>query len=458
MVFKDVLQDSVKARERLAEPLRQSRESIGLGQRILVGLVILILAWGMVYYYYGVLIPIWTSPFERSNAAGGIWSDLYPRWVGTRELLRHHRNPYSAEVTAEIQRGFYGRQLNPSEDPSNPDHEIDREEFAYPVYVTFLLAPSLFFSFHTVGSVFTVVLLLITPASLWLWMWALKLRLRPLQVIVAMIAMMSSYPVIDGLRLQQLTLLVVALMAGAMAALAGGRYLLSGGLLGLAMIKPQLPILMVVLVMVWVLGDWRSRKFVAVAFGTVVAVFLIGAEIVLPGWVGLWRQAVNAYIAHHKQPLLVAIFHPRTATVIATTALIALLALFWHVRKNLPGSRPFNYAVVAALTLTLLILPNSGGYYNHVLLLPAALWMFFSGLQARGASALVRLTWLLSVIALIGQWIAALPLSLGVLFLHWHFERESTLIVAGPEILVYFFPILLGVFVLSAGPWAARRA
>jgi len=284
------------------------------------------------------------------------------------------------------------------------------------------------------------------------------LRLRPLQVIVAMIAMMSSYPVIDGLRLQQLTLLVVALMAGAMAALAGGRYLLSGGLLGLAMIKPQLPILMVVLVMVWVLGDWRSRKFVAVAFGTVVAVFLIGAEIVLPGWVGLWRQAVNAYIAHHKQPLLVAIFHPRTATVIATTALIALLALFWHVRKNLPGSRPFNYAVVAALTLTLLILPNSGGYYNHVLLLPAALWMFFSGLQARGASALVRLTWLLSVIALIGQWIAALPLSLGVLFLHWHFERESTLIVAGPEILVYFFPILLGVFVLSAGPWAARRA
>jgi hypothetical protein len=457
MVFKGVLQEPVKEKERVAEPL-SSRERIGLVRRILAALVVLTLAWGMVYYYYGVLIPIWTRPFEHTNAAGGIWSDLYPRWVGARELLQHHRNPYSAEVTAEIQRGFYGRQLNPSEDPSNPDHEIDREEFAYPVYVVFLLAPSLTFSFHTVGFVFTVVLLLITPASLCLWMRALKLRLRPLAGTLAMVAMMSSYPVIDGLHLQQLTLLVAALMAGAMAALAWGRYPIAGVLLGLAMIKPQLPILVVVLVMIWVFGDWRSRKFVAVAFGSVMAALLIGAEIVLPGWFGLWRQAVSAYVVHHKQPLLVAMFHPWTATLITTAALIALLCLFWQVRKDPPGSRPFNYAVVAALTLTLLVLPNAGGYYNQALLVPAALWMFFSGLQVRKASAVVRLTWVLSVTALAGQWIAALPVSFAVLFWHRHFERESTLFVTGPEILIYFFPILLGVFVLSAGPWAARRA
>ncbi|MGD1006096.1 MAG: hypothetical protein ABR980_02565, partial [Ignavibacteriaceae bacterium] len=33
-------------------------------------------------------------------------SDLYPRWLGSREALLHHRDPYGADVTREIQTGF----------------------------------------------------------------------------------------------------------------------------------------------------------------------------------------------------------------------------------------------------------------------------------------------------------------------------------------------------------------
>ena len=36
----------------------------------------------------------------------GNFSDLYPRWLGARELLKHGRNPYSAEITREIQQGY----------------------------------------------------------------------------------------------------------------------------------------------------------------------------------------------------------------------------------------------------------------------------------------------------------------------------------------------------------------
>src|SRR5580692_8091513 len=34
----------------------------------------------------------------------GNLSDLYPRWLGARELLLRHRNPYSDEITLEIQK------------------------------------------------------------------------------------------------------------------------------------------------------------------------------------------------------------------------------------------------------------------------------------------------------------------------------------------------------------------
>ncbi len=57
----------------------------------------------------------------------GIFSDFYPRWLGARELLLHHRNPYSPEVTRDIQIGYYGRPL----DPSRPGDPKDQMAFAY---------------------------------------------------------------------------------------------------------------------------------------------------------------------------------------------------------------------------------------------------------------------------------------------------------------------------------------
>ena len=37
--------------------------------------------------------------------------DLYSPWVGTRDLLLYDRNPYSPDVSHEIQMAFYGRIL-----------------------------------------------------------------------------------------------------------------------------------------------------------------------------------------------------------------------------------------------------------------------------------------------------------------------------------------------------------
>ena len=112
-----------------------------------LGLVLALVCAGSMWFYVSRILV----PYQRADAVAhqrprGNLSDLYPRWLGSRELLLHHRNPYSREVTREIQVGYYGREL----DASRPEDPIDQQGFAYPVYVAFLLAPSVGFPFERV--------------------------------------------------------------------------------------------------------------------------------------------------------------------------------------------------------------------------------------------------------------------------------------------------------------------
>src|SRR5262249_43830916 len=56
--------------------------------------------WG---YVERVLIPYQIAEAAAHGRPRGNASDLYPRWVGARELLIHGRDPYSPEVTRDIQ-------------------------------------------------------------------------------------------------------------------------------------------------------------------------------------------------------------------------------------------------------------------------------------------------------------------------------------------------------------------
>ena len=107
-------------------------------------LVAAVLAAGTWGYVYSVLIPARQADGVVEQRPRGNRSDLYPPWLGARELLLHGRDPYSAEVTAEIQLGFYGRTL----DPHNPADPSNEQRFAYPLYTVFLLAPTVFFPFE----------------------------------------------------------------------------------------------------------------------------------------------------------------------------------------------------------------------------------------------------------------------------------------------------------------------
>jgi len=437
----------------MERPLQPCLRRGGAVRQILLSVAALLLAFGMIYYYNSVLIPLRQRQFQVAGTAPGNWSDLYPRWLGARELLWHGRSPYSPEVTQEIQRGFYGRPI----DRSNRNDPTDPQAFAYPVYVVFLLAPFLPFSFDSVRIVFTGVMLLLTAGSLLLWMRALRLRLRPWAALLALVATMSSYAVVDGLHLEQITLLVAALMAGSMAALVAGRLAMAGVLLALATVKPQLGILVVAFLLLWTLGEWRTRKWFAFGFGSAMAALLIGSELVLPGWFRFWRQAAQAYIRYQRPSLLGSLLGQPTAMVAATVAVFACGTLFWRFRKEPAGSGQFNFALITALVLTALVLPNAGGaHYNQVLLIPACLWLVTSGWALAKERGLARLMWMIAVNALAWEWILALPVSFAALVLRHSFQREATLSVTGPEFLIFVFPLALALFVLSAAPQLCR--
>ena len=66
----------------------------------------LALSTAMWLYFDRVLAPHQRVDAAVKHSPRGNLSDLYPRWLGSRELLLHHRDPYSKEIAREIQAGM----------------------------------------------------------------------------------------------------------------------------------------------------------------------------------------------------------------------------------------------------------------------------------------------------------------------------------------------------------------
>jgi hypothetical protein len=374
--------------------------------------VALLCAASMWFYVQRVLIP-----YEKADAAArqrprGNLSDLYPRWLGARELLLHQRNPYSDDITAEIQKGYYGRVL----DPARPGDPRDQQGFAYPVYVVFLLAPFIGFPFHSVRIVFYCLLVGLTGGSIWLWLRVLRWRLSALPTAIYILFTLGSFPAVQGIKLQQLSLLVAALLAASAACMASGFLFCGGALLALATIKPQLAWPMVAWFVVWAASDWRTRRLFLFGFGLVSALLLGGAEIMLPGWLPMFIRALGQYhrYTQNQSVLLVPwVF----AGILVAAAVLACAFLLWRWRGQSASTPEFGVATALVLALTVLVVPMFAPY-NQVLLLPAILVLVRDRTFFAKRSRAVRFLYLASVLALAWQWIASSVLS-GAYLLGW---------------------------------------
>jgi hypothetical protein len=396
-----------------ASGLTQAIDSAGMSVKVQIGVVAAMLAaFSMWAYVDLVLIPFQKAEATAAERPRGNLSDLYPRWLGAKELILHGRDPYSAEVTREIQEGYYGRQL----DATRPHDPKDQQGFAYPVYVVFLLAPTVWLPFPPVQAGFRWVLLGLTVVAIPLWLRTLKVRSSAYGIVTWVAFTVGSYAAVQGLKLQQLTLLVCALLAGCAAALTSGYLALAGVLLALSTIKPQLAIIAVAWLGLWTISSWRQRKRLAWGFIATMVLLLLGAQVLLPGWIGKFRAAATEYMLYTgggKSVLDVALGSD-IGKFVAVLMLAALAPFLWQRRSEEQGTMRFTEALALVLALTLVVIPTYAPY-NQLLLLPALMLIvnWLGPLWQKGT--LQRALVVITGIAVFWPWGAALALDIGLL-------------------------------------------
>jgi len=357
--------------------------------------------------------------------------DLYPRWVGTRELLLNRRNPYGPEVSHEIQIGFYGHTIEQTYDRP-PSEIVDEQRFVYPLYVVLLLAPTVHLDFAHLQAWAPVVLALLTAASLWLWMLVIRWR-PPVSLVISLSLFVLATPQIaQGLRLRQFGLLVAFLVALATWCVTRERYVLAGILLAFSTVKPQMVFLLIAWFLLWSLGDFRARWRLFAGFAITTGLLIGAGEILLPGWPVQFLHGLNAY--RHYFPTtspLRLLLGDWAGGGLSILIVVALIAFGWKNRRASHDSDDFLDTLSFVLIVTTLVLPLLTPYNQVLLLLPGVLllrdWQSISRAGRLLFASLVAWPWILSL----------------VLLLHQPAVESTSRLPLLPSSLVLFFPFLI---------------
>jgi Glycosyltransferase family 87 len=373
----------------------------------------LLMAAGMCFYVQKVLIPYQKADAAAHQRPRGILSDLYPRWLGARELLLHRSDPYSADFTRDIQTGYYGRPLV----PGRPGEPKDEERFAYPVYVVFFLAPTITLPFATVQIAFTWILGMLTAVSVLLWLYTIRWQPSPSVLAILLVLTVGSFATIQGIKLQQLSLLEGALVAASAALLSGDQLFLSGVVLALATIKPQLVVLLAAWLTIWTLADWRRRQSWLWGFLLTGALLAGAGEYVLPGWLGEFVNGLAAYNRYTGGHSLLDVLTPRGGGVLLSVLFLLSTALVcWRLRRALADSPSFRLAIALVLAVTVVVAPMVAPY-NQILLLPAIFLILRSWRALWQKGPLIRAGCIFGALIVCWPWLASLALALGSLML-----------------------------------------
>ncbi len=263
----------------------------------------------------------------------------------------------------------------------------------------------------------------------------------------------------QGIKLQQLSLLVAALLAGSAACVASEFLFCGGAILALTTIKPQLAWPMVLWLLGWAVSDWKTRRRLVFGFATIMGVLLIAAEWVLPGWIKMFLQAIRQYHQYTQNEsvldqLVNWALGSHGGQILAAIACLATALLLWKLRREAPESAGFAGALAVVSTLTVLVVPMYAPY-NQVLLLPAILFLAREQFPARGHDAQPAesrsggpLIWAAGL-ALAWQWIASLGLSV-----LWFVSRDAAL---GGWKAPFYATFALPVLIFAATMLAARN-
>jgi hypothetical protein len=364
-----------------------------------------LLASGTAGLYMSRVLGPWEDYIEvKSGKLNAQMGDLYPRWVGTRELLLHGRNPYSPEVSHEIQMAFYGHAIDQQYGPGMS--VVDEQRFVYPVYVVFLLAPAVYLQFSQAQLLAAILFGVLTAISVILWMEVLHWRPPKALVLAIALFVLSSPQIVQGLRLRQMGLVVAFLLALSAWCIVRDHLAIAGVFLALSTIKPQMVVLPLAWFLLWAASAWAKRWPLLAGLGVTLAALTGLGEFVLPGWP---RYFVEGLIAYRKYfpttSLLCLALGNWVGGVLTGITIVGLFALAWRNRRVEVGSAEFVHTLAAFLIGGAVVLPLFQPFNQVLLLLPAMMvvrdWPSLSRLGRHFFAAVVAWPWIVSLVLLV---------------------------------------------------------
>lgn len=220
-----------------------------------------------------VAVMFWANYSFAVNNPGG--NDFLVYYHGTRALLFEGLSPYSEVVAERIQNQAYGRLAKDGENNLG---------FVYPLFSLLLFAPFSFLGEFPLDRAFwmtamEICLLIITYLSMRIVGWKPKYWLLTGYYLFSILWYHAVRGLINGNAVVFVTLFVVISLFN----IKKENYRLAGVTLALAVIKPNVVVLLVLFVIYWSLSR-RNWQVVTWFLGSII-ILTAGGMLVLPGWI-----------------------------------------------------------------------------------------------------------------------------------------------------------------------------
>lgn len=334
-------------------------------------------------------------------------ADFHSRWYGARALLLEGRDPYSPEVTVEIEAIRDPQQLR-----------TNSFSFAFPLHVIFTFWPLSYFSYAWAQSFWIVTLQWVVFALTLLLMYMVGWKPSPLGIAGALLGSILFYPVARTILLGQFTLHVTLFMALSLFFLRRRQDGWAGFWLAATSIKPQMVLLVGLWMVLWALFKRRYQFLQGLLIGG--AALLFGSLIWLPRWPISFVEDIQRYaeVASGRNPMEVLgeVIWPGNPGLVAAvvTAILLLLTLgawYWGLaektsrkgaetqRNNIELGR-FEWVLYWTIAVSMLVLFQTGSTNQALLFIPLFFW-FWEGLNRWGKLPAI----IIAVVLIVGPWI-----------------------------------------------------
>jgi hypothetical protein len=334
---------------------------------------------------------LFTSRFPGGN-------DFYAPWASARALLFEGRDPYSMDVTSEIQ-------IVKGIDPALRDE--GKGGFAYPIHVIFSFLPLVHLPYTWAQAIWMVTLQWISVATVVVLLRLIQWTPAPLELAGLFLGTLFLYPITRSIMLGQFTLHVTFFLGIALLALKSHQDIIAGAALALTSIKPQMVILIVPWILLWAIKQRRWQLLWGLLSCS--ATLLLGSLILFPRWPISFVEAVTRYSTvaggHWPITVLMDLLGMNSITTahygFSALLLIAMVTTWWQAWIN--PAKNFMKAAHWTIVVSSLVPFQTGTTNQAMLIIPLLAWLQKGQEKLGGYPTLIGVLGLLAL-----QWIAFL--------------------------------------------------